>query len=254
LDLLQAEESGLPLKGASLQNVKHLIAPGASGVFFPDEHNTSPEFFIELDADGFESNVFESDLTAPNAPTLTDNLLLKETNPEQVILGNSEQVILEEVEEEIPGLILSELGGSPLVAPAASPANLGTVGSGVSKPVRVRSQVRLLMTPEEQENLLSRFASQEGVIGVALCSRFGQVMMARLNEGSASHLSSVVAATVMVLEKTKVARLFYAQFENTSAFIAPFGDGILTVLANSSVNVGRVLSEVNTLDAVLQTT
>jgi predicted regulator of Ras-like GTPase activity (Roadblock/LC7/MglB family) len=110
------------------------------------------------------------------------------------------------------------------------------------------------MTPEEQENLLSRFASQEGVIGVALCSRFGQVMMARLNEGSASHLSSVVAATVMVLEKTKVARLFYAQFENTSAFIAPFGDGILTVLANSSVNVGRVLSEVNTLDAVLQTT
>ena len=134
----------------------------------------------------------------------------------------------------------------------STPANLGTVA--VPKPARFRSQVRLSMTPEEQENLLSRFASQEGVIGVALCSRFGQVMMARLNEGSASHLSSVVAATVMVLEKTKVARLFYAQFENTSAFIAPFGDGILTVLANSSVNVGRILSEVNTLDAVLQTT
>ena len=247
LDLLQAEESGLPLKGASLQNVKHSIAPGASGVFFPDEHHTSPEFVMELESDGF--GALEPELTAPNAPTLTDNLLLKETNPEQVILSNSEQVILEEVEEEIPGLILS---GLPLVAPAASPANLGTVA--VPKPARLRSQVRLSMTPEEQENLLSRFASQEGVIGVALCSRFGQVMMARLNEGSASHLSSVVAATVMVLEKTKVARLFYAQFENTSAFIAPFGDGILTVLANSSVNVGRILSEVNTLDAVLQTT
>lgn len=78
--------------------------------------------------------------------------------------------------------------------------------------------------------------------------------MARLNEGSATHLSGVVAATVMVLERSKVARLFYAQFEETSAFIAPFGDGILTVLANSSVNVGRVLSEVNLLDQVLQAT
>lgn len=243
LDLLQAEESGLPLRGATLQNAKHSIAPGASGVFFPDEHDTSPEFVMEL-----EPSLLEPALAASNsnAPTLTDNLLLKETNPDQVIL--------EEVEEEIPGLTLTQLGDSSPAMPI-SQAHLGAAASvPVSQLARLRSQVRLSMTPEEQENLLSRFASQEGVIGVALCSRFGQVIMARLNEGSASHLSSVVAATVMVLEKSKVARLFYAQFENTSAFIAPFGDGILTVLANSSVNVGRVLSEVNTLDAVLQST
>jgi predicted regulator of Ras-like GTPase activity (Roadblock/LC7/MglB family) len=250
LDLLQAEESGLPLKGASLQNAKQVIAPGASGVFFPDEHDTDPEFALEFDA-----GLFEPEPLSVTAPTLTDNLLLKDTSSEMI----SEQVMLEDVEEDIPGLNINSIGGE--VAPVVNPLEAALpvlTKQTPAKPApakqtpRVRAQIRLSMTPEEQENLLSRFASQEGVIGVALCSRFGQVMMARLNDGSASHLSSVVAATVMVLEKSKVARLFYAQFENTSAFIAPFGDGILTVLANSSVNVGRVLSEVNTLDAVLE--
>jgi predicted regulator of Ras-like GTPase activity (Roadblock/LC7/MglB family) len=237
LDLLQAEESGLPLKGASLQKAD-VIAPGASGVFFPDTSDSNPEFVLDLEPG------FETDLTKPEikAPTLTENLWLKETNPE-LLNVSSENVILEEPEEEIVSLDIP--AGAALDSTPASPQAV------VPKPARLRAQIRLAMTPEEQESLLSRFASQEGVIGVALCSRYGQVMMARLHEGSASHLSSVVAATVMVLEKTRVARLFYAQFENTSAFVAPFGDGILTVLANSSVNVGRILSEVNALDEVM---
>jgi predicted regulator of Ras-like GTPase activity (Roadblock/LC7/MglB family) len=239
LDLLQAEESGLPLKGASLQKVE-TIAPGASGVFFPDDQLLNPEFVLDLEAGFTEVGLIETDAAKPDAPTLTENLWIKDAS--QIDALNSENVILEEPEEIIEGLKLDSiltLSKTPVQQPTAL------------KPARLRAHTKLAMTPEEQENLLSRFASQEGVIGVALCSRFGQVMMARLNEGSASHLSSVVAATVMVLEKSRVARLFYAQFENTSAFIAPFGDGILTVLANSSVNVGRVLSEVNALDQIM---
>jgi predicted regulator of Ras-like GTPase activity (Roadblock/LC7/MglB family) len=238
LDLLQAEESGLPLKGASLQQAL-TIDPGASGVFFPDDQLSNPEFVLDLEAGLSEAGLIEA-AAKSQTPTLTESLWIKDATQTDAI--GLEQLILEEPEESIEGLKLDsppDLPTMPVQAPAAP------------KSLRLRAQTKLAMTPEEQENLLSRFASQEGVIGVALCSRFGQVIMARLNEGSASHLSSVVAATVMVLEKSKVARLFYAQFENTSAFIAPFGDGILTVLANSSVNVGRVLSEVNALDQIM---
>jgi hypothetical protein len=238
LDLLQAEESGLPLKGASLQQAV-AIDPGASGVFFPDDQLSNPEFILDLEAGLTEAGLIEAAATS-ETPTLTESLWIKDATQADVL--GSGQVILEEPEENLEGLKLDSLPTLPSV-PAQAPA--------VPKLARLRAQTKLAMTPEEQENLLSRFASQEGVIGVALCSRFGQVTMARLNEGSASHLSSVVAATVMVLEKSRVARLFYAQFENTSAFIAPFGDGILTVLANSSVNVGRVLSEVNALDQIM---
>jgi hypothetical protein len=238
LDLLQAEESGLPLKGASLQQAV-AIDPGASGVFFPDDQLSNPEFILDLEAGLTEAGLIEAAATS-ETPTLTESLWIKDATQADVL--GSGQVILEEPEENLEGLKLDSLPTLPSV-PAQVPA--------VPKLARLRAQTKLAMTPEEQENLLSRFASQEGVIGVALCSRFGQVTMARLNEGSASHLSSVVAATVMVLEKSRVARLFYAQFENTSAFIAPFGDGILTVLANSSVNVGRVLSEVNALDQIM---
>jgi hypothetical protein len=238
LDLLQAEESGLPLKGASLQQAV-AIDPGASGVFFPDDQLSNPEFILDLEAGLTEAGLIEAAATS-ETPTLTESLWIKDATQADVL--GSGQVILEEPEDHLEGLKLDSLPTLPSV-PAQVPA--------VPKLARLRAQTKLAMTPEEQENLLSRFASQEGVIGVALCSRFGQVTMARLNEGSASHLSSVVAATVMVLEKSRVARLFYAQFENTSAFIAPFGDGILTVLANSSVNVGRVLSEVNALDQIM---
>jgi predicted regulator of Ras-like GTPase activity (Roadblock/LC7/MglB family) len=195
---------------------------------------------LDLEAGLSEAGLIEAAAAKSETPTLTESLWIKDATQLEAL--GSEQVILEESEENIEGLKLEpilELPSPPAQAPTAP------------KSPRLRAQTKLAMTPEEQENLLSRFASQEGVIGVALCSRFGQVIMARLNEGSASHLSSVVAATVMVLEKSKVARLFYAQFENTSAFIAPFGDGILTVLANSSVNVGRVLSEVNALDQIM---
>lgn len=234
LDLLQAEESGLPLKGASLQAVT--IDPGASGVFFPDDQLLNPEFILDLEAGLTEAGLIEAGLAKSQTPTLTESLWIKDATAEALGL---EQVILEEPEESIEALKPGSPPSTPVQVPVAP------------KLARLRAQTKLAMTPEEQEHLLSRFASQEGVIGVALCSRFGQVLMARLNEGSASHLSSVVAATVMVLEKSRVARLFYAQFENTSAFIAPFGDGILTVLANSSVNVGRVLSEVNALDQIM---
>ncbi len=239
LDLLQAEESGLPLKGASLQQAL-TIDPGASGVFFPDYQLSNPEFILDLEAGLTEAGLIEAGAAKSQTPTLTESLWIKDATQTDAL--SSEHVVLEEPEEGNEGLKLDSNSGLPSTSVQPPVA---------SKSARLRAQAKLAMTPEEQENLLSRFASQEGVIGVALCSRFGQVIMARLNEGSASHLSSVVAATVMVLEKSRVARLFYAQFENTSAFIAPFGDGILTVLANSSVNVGRVLSEVNALDQIM---
>ena len=104
-----------------------------------------------------------------------------------------------------------------------------------------------LGTAESQDALLTRFALEEGVTGVLLSKRNGDVIAARLSLGSANHLAGVVAATTMLLAKRRHFRVFYTHLESVSAFIAPLGDQLLTVLADASVNVGRVFTELESL-------
>ncbi len=113
----------------------------------------------------------------------------------------------------------------------------------VRKPVQ---HIRL-DTPDAQDALLTRFALEEGVTGVLLSKRNGDVIASRLSSGHAGHLAGVVAATTMLLSKRRHFQVFYTHLESVSAFIAPLEDTLLTVLADAGVNVGRVFTELESL-------
>jgi hypothetical protein len=113
--------------------------------------------------------------------------------------------------------------------------------------VMARPRARQLGTPEAQDRVLSRFALEEGVLGVALTDRMGGVVQARLPNGEASQLAGVSAATAMLLSKHKPFEVFYANLVDASVFIAPLEDLLLTILGDAHVNVGRVLSEVKAI-------
>lgn len=104
-----------------------------------------------------------------------------------------------------------------------------------------------LHTPHEADAVLSRFALEEGVIGVVLSDQHGQVIQAKLPGGEADHLAGVAAATSALLGKRKPFGVFYASLGEASVFIAPLDECLLVVLSNAHVNVGRVLSEVKAI-------
>jgi predicted regulator of Ras-like GTPase activity (Roadblock/LC7/MglB family) len=141
------------------------------------------------------------------------------------------------------------------VAPAleVAPLELGlemfasVVAPGVVKSVPLERSRVSYDTAEAQESLLTKFALEEGVTGVLLSKRNGDVIMSRLSSGSANHLAGVVAATTMLLAKRHQFRVFYTHLESVSAFIAPLEDQLLTVLADATVNVGRVFTELESL-------
>jgi hypothetical protein len=134
--------------------------------------------------------------------------------------------------------------GSPATAPSVTPAR---------KPAARRTTVATQPRPqaalsnEAQELLIARFALEEGVIGVAISNRAGQVSLSRMREGSAEDLAGMSAATAMLLESQRSFDVFYTDLGVANVFIAPLGDSLLTVLADKQVNVGRVLSEVKTV-------
>jgi hypothetical protein len=103
------------------------------------------------------------------------------------------------------------------------------------------------LSNEAQELLIARFALEEGVIGVTISNRIGQVSLSRMREGSAEDLAGMSAATAMLLESQRSFDVFYTDLGVANVFIAPLGDSLLTVLADKQVNVGRVLSEVKTV-------
>jgi hypothetical protein len=143
-----------------------------------------------------------------------------------------------------------QLENSPIAALELDFADLVTATAEVA-PVKetpaFSTQRLLLETTESQEALLTRFALEEGVTGVLLSKRNGDVVAARLSIGSANHLAGVVAATTMLLSKRRHFRVFYTHLESVSAFVTPLGDQLLTVLADASVNVGRVFTELESL-------
>jgi hypothetical protein len=103
------------------------------------------------------------------------------------------------------------------------------------------------LSNEAQELLIARFALEEGVIGVTISNRAGQVSLSRMREGSAEDLAGMTAATAMLLESQRSFDVFYTDLGVANVFIAPLGESLLTVLADKQVNVGRVLSEVKTV-------
>jgi hypothetical protein len=103
------------------------------------------------------------------------------------------------------------------------------------------------LSNEAQELLIARFALEEGVIGVTISNRAGQVSLSRMREGSADDLAGMTAATAMLLESQRSFDVFYTDLGVANVFIAPLGASLLTVLADKQVNVGRVLSEVKTV-------
>ncbi len=144
---------------------------------------------------------------------------------------------------------LGQIPIQPLTVPPAAgltvPPAAGLTVPPSAKPTK--PILALFETPAAQEALLTRFALEEGVTGVLLSKRNGDVIASRLSSGSASHLAGVVAATTMLLAKRRHFRVFYTHLESVSAFIAPLGEQLLTVLADAGVNVGRVFTELESL-------
>ncbi len=160
-----------------------------------------------------------SDDTAPLLQTSVGTHATQEINPPVIT------VVLEDLEPLLPPL------------PAAVSA-------------RVVAQTRdavAIETSDQREALLTRFASEEGVVGVLLSTRTGEVLAERLSSGSPKHLAAVVAATAMLMQKRRGLRVFYANLETVSAFIAPLDNVLVTVLTDAQVNVGRVFTELESL-------
>jgi hypothetical protein len=140
--------------------------------------------------------------------------------------------------EDVPALELNLDGLIEIPQP-----NLAT---STTLPKRAKNPISL-ETAEAQDALLTRFALEEGVTGVLLSRRNGDVVMSRLSSGSPQHLAGVVAATTMLLTKRRPFEVFYTHLESVSAFVAPLEQNILTVLADAGVNVGRVFTELESL-------
>jgi hypothetical protein len=141
---------------------------------------------------------------------------------------------------------------APITTPSSSPAPSATTTArkpAASRRTAVATKPRpqAALSNEAQELLIARFALEEGVIGVTISNRVGQVSLSRMREGSAEDLAGMSAATAMLLESQRSFDVFYTDLGVANVFIAPLGDSLLTVLADKQVNVGRVLSEVKTV-------
>ncbi len=157
-----------------------------------------------------------------------------------------------EVDRPVPAALLASI---PESAQSGSSLPESLQAESVAEPaqaaptvaVMARPRARQLGTPEAQDRVLSRFALEEGVLGVALTDRMGEVVQARLPNGESSQLAGMSAATAMLLSKHKPFEVFYANLADASVFIAPLEDLLLTILGDAQVNVGRVLSEVKAI-------
>jgi hypothetical protein len=139
---------------------------------------------------------------------------------------------------------------TPSAAPTATIASaVAAIASELVSPVAPPSNAKRfdLETPDGREAMLSHFALEEGVVGVLLTDRRGQVIAERLSSGEADQLAAVVAATTLLLEKRRGFQLFYTHLAEVSAFIGLAGKRLVTVLSDDRVNVGRVLSELASL-------
>ncbi len=216
--------------------------------------DAAPEFSLQprfkgdllLESGEFEPLQFqlEHTQTDPQGPTLG--------RPGAVAVARIDQDLNLTIIDELPPPIFESVSEAEVTSIEFDPVaplefSLPLPETVVPKKPKIAVLKVKLDTPEAQEQLLTRFASEEGVTGVLLSGRAGDVIASRLSSGSANHLAGVVAATTLLLIKRHSFRVFYTHLESVSAFIAPLEDKILTVLADKAVNVGRVFTELESL-------
>jgi hypothetical protein len=202
--------------------------PGASG-----EINPAEELRRALEEEAALRRAFDEEAGLQSNATPAD---AEPSNPASIVLDSSTD---HSTVAPSTGLSSTANQTTSVTARKPSPARRTAI---VTKP---RPQVTL--SHEAQELLIARFALEEGVIGVAISNRIGQVSLSRMREGSADDLAGMTAATAMLLESQRSFDVFYTDLGVATVFIAPLGDSLLTVLADKQVNVGRVLSEVKTV-------
>lgn len=98
-----------------------------------------------------------------------------------------------------------------------------------------------LAESSEQSRLITDLGRVSGVQSVMVCRQNGEVLDSR-SLRDLSSLGSVVAATVLLLRGRSL-RLMSAQVGNTVVCVRPLGNYAVAVLADPSVNIGRLLSE-----------
>ena len=153
-----------------------------------------------------------------------------------------------------PATVATATVAPPTMSPPSVPSTANQPAPATARkpaPARrkaiAKSRPQVTLSSEAKELLIARFALEEGVIGVTISDRIGQVSLSRMREGSADDLAGMTAATAMLLESQRSFDVFYTDLGVANVFIAPLGDSLLTVLADKQVNVGRVLSEVKTV-------
>ena len=102
-----------------------------------------------------------------------------------------------------------------------------------------------LDTESDQSRLISDLGRVSGVQSVMVCRRSGEVVQARSLKDLSS-LGNVVAATVLLLRERSL-RLMSAQVGRTVVCVRPLGGYAVAVLADPSVNIGRLLGELGQL-------
>lgn len=103
-----------------------------------------------------------------------------------------------------------------------------------------------LLTTQGQDALLYELARHPGVQTVVLCSTDGQVLSVRAPQG-APQLGSVVAATAMLFRQREL-RLLSADLGSATVCMRVVGHHCVAILARGSVNVGRLLTELQQIE------
>ncbi len=199
--------------------------------------------------------------TQPPPTTMTDGRNLDElllSSGEYAINYQFEEVPREDMpqEDKPPTAASAPLAerftpGSPTaVAIPTAPAGIVPASATITPATVAPSAIMVrfpLATTDGRDALLLHFALEEGVVGVLLSNRLGDVLAERLSAGEADQLAAVVAATTLLLEKRRGFQLFYTHLQDVSAFIGLVDRYVLTVLTDNRVNVGRLLSEMASL-------
>lgn len=107
-----------------------------------------------------------------------------------------------------------------------------------------------LTESSEQSRLITDLGRISGVQSVMVCRQNGEVLDSR-SLRDLSSLGGVVAATVLLLRGRSL-RLMSAQVGSTIVCVRPLGEYAVAVLADPSVNIGRLLSELGQVKGQLQ--
>jgi hypothetical protein len=103
----------------------------------------------------------------------------------------------------------------------------------------------VLREHKRQDAILSRIALESGVSDVMLSLRSGEVLHARVNRVEPIELAGVVTRAAQPADGGVAPGLFYADLGEQFILVSPLDNQVLlSILAASSTNIGRLLSEI----------